>query len=119
MIGEPGGGGEYIVQEGFGWSNGAILYVLKHFGLQLKAPQKCPEFLIERPLRSDFVERDDQWIWDNQKQHAAQMNRNGLLIEEISSLGLVIAFTASLFFAIVFAALIYAFRVNKKKSQGK
>jgi hypothetical protein len=24
-LGEPGGGGEYIVQKGFGWTNGAIL----------------------------------------------------------------------------------------------
>ena len=24
-VGYPGGGGEYIVQEGFGWTNGVVL----------------------------------------------------------------------------------------------
>ncbi|PJF17310.1 Trehalase [Paramicrosporidium saccamoebae] len=28
VVGEPGGGGEYIVQDGFGWTNGVILTVL-------------------------------------------------------------------------------------------
>lgn len=31
-IGVPGGGGEYIVQEGFGWTNGVILSFLSEFG---------------------------------------------------------------------------------------
>ena len=53
MVGEPGGGGEYMVQEGFGWSNGVILYVLHQFGKELKAPSSCPKFSIERPIQFD------------------------------------------------------------------
>ena len=35
QIGLPGGGGEYDVQEGFGWSNGVVLHFLsKHLDLQ-------------------------------------------------------------------------------------
>lgn len=112
MIGEPGGGGEYIVQEGFGWSNGVILYVLKEFGLQLKAPSKCPEFLMEKPLRSDFVEREDRWLWDKHHEPALGKSEYNLLVEEKVSLGLGIAFSAA-FFTIV-ALAIYAF--NRKRT---
>ena len=31
QIGLPGGGGEYKVQEGFGWSNGVILHFMKSY----------------------------------------------------------------------------------------
>ena len=31
-IGNPGIGGEYICQEGFGWTNGVLLCFLKDFG---------------------------------------------------------------------------------------
>jgi alpha,alpha-trehalase len=37
-VGMPGGGGEYIVQEGFGWTNGIILWILNKFGNQLQVP---------------------------------------------------------------------------------
>lgn len=117
IIGEPGGGGEYIVQEGFGWSNGVILYILKHYGLQLKAPQKCPQFLMEKPLRNDFALNDDQWIWKKQLQPTAQESRHGLLIEDNVSLGVGLAFAASLLFAFMLAAALYALRVSKKKTQ--
>ncbi len=41
MVGHPGGGGEYIVQEGFGWTNGVILWILKTFGNDLNVPTQC------------------------------------------------------------------------------
>lgn len=31
QIGFPGGGGEYDVQEGFGWSNGVLLHFLSKY----------------------------------------------------------------------------------------
>jgi len=34
-VGIPGHGGEYQVQEGFGWTNGVALYLLKKYGQQL------------------------------------------------------------------------------------
>jgi hypothetical protein len=40
-VGYPGGGGEYIVQEGFGWTNGVTLWILDKFGDKLTAPKKC------------------------------------------------------------------------------
>jgi len=40
--GAAGGGGEYAVQEGFGWTNGLVLEWLYRFASQLSAPEKCP-----------------------------------------------------------------------------
>ncbi|KAJ2779152.1 hypothetical protein H4R18_004183 [Coemansia javaensis] len=40
-VGQPGGGGEYQVQPGFGWTNGVLLWALDLFGPQLRTPQ-CP-----------------------------------------------------------------------------
>lgn len=39
--GEPGGGGEYTVQAGFGWTNGVVLEMLAQFGDALNAPLVC------------------------------------------------------------------------------
>ncbi|KAI9292050.1 glycoside hydrolase [Neoconidiobolus thromboides FSU 785] len=39
-IGRSGGGGEYQVQTGFGWTNGVLLSILNLFNKDLKAP-KC------------------------------------------------------------------------------
>ncbi|XP_059563721.1 trehalase isoform X1 [Myotis daubentonii] len=35
--GQPGGGGEYEVQEGFGWTNGVALMLLDHYGDRLSS----------------------------------------------------------------------------------
>ncbi|KAJ2167443.1 hypothetical protein IW139_001083 [Coemansia sp. RSA 353] len=40
-VGSAGGGGEYTVQDGFGWTNGVLLWVLDKFGHVLSAPV-CP-----------------------------------------------------------------------------
>ena len=40
-VGYPGGGGEYIVQEGFGWTNGVTLWILNRFEGNLTAPSQC------------------------------------------------------------------------------
>ncbi|KAJ2726658.1 hypothetical protein GGI07_000381 [Coemansia sp. Benny D115] len=39
--GQQGGGGEYTVQAGFGWTNGVLLWTLDKFGKVLKTPV-CP-----------------------------------------------------------------------------
>ncbi len=41
MVGHPGGGGEYIVQDGFGWTNGVLLWIIKKYGTQLSVPSDC------------------------------------------------------------------------------
>lgn len=41
-VGNPGRGGEYVVQEGFGWTNGVALYFLEKYGTDLKLPE-CPK----------------------------------------------------------------------------
>lgn len=46
VVGQPGGGGEYIVQEGFGWSNGVLLWMLREFSGNLTAPEHCPNLPI-------------------------------------------------------------------------
>jgi alpha,alpha-trehalase len=40
-IGQPGGSGEYKVQEGFGWTNGLILDYLNKYPQFIKAPIDC------------------------------------------------------------------------------
>ncbi|KAJ1729036.1 hypothetical protein LPJ72_005187 [Coemansia sp. Benny D160-2] len=40
-VGQSGGGGEYQVQTGFGWTNGVLLWTLDTFGSALKTPV-CP-----------------------------------------------------------------------------
>ncbi|KDQ16083.1 glycoside hydrolase family 37 protein [Botryobasidium botryosum FD-172 SS1] len=40
-----GSGGEYTVQAGFGWTNGAVLWVASTFGDVLSAPQ-CPPLVV-------------------------------------------------------------------------
>jgi len=40
--GVPGHGGEYVVQSGFGWTNGVILILLQKYGSWLTAPHRCP-----------------------------------------------------------------------------
>jgi alpha,alpha-trehalase len=39
-VGSPGHGGEYEVQEGFGWTNGVALYLVDRYGQSLHLP-KC------------------------------------------------------------------------------
>ena len=34
-LSHPGSGGEYVVQDGFGWTNGVILDLLMHYGDRL------------------------------------------------------------------------------------
>ncbi|KAJ2812298.1 hypothetical protein H4S07_001496 [Coemansia furcata] len=41
QIGKEGGGGEYTVQAGFGWTNGVLIWTLDMFGKSL-APPACP-----------------------------------------------------------------------------
>jgi alpha,alpha-trehalase len=41
-IDAAGGGGEYTVQAGFGWTNGVALWIANTYGSVLDAP-KCPE----------------------------------------------------------------------------
>ncbi|KAJ1963051.1 hypothetical protein GGI12_002277 [Dipsacomyces acuminosporus] len=45
LVGQEGGGGEYTVQAGFGWTNGVLLWTLDTFGSQLQTPQ-CPGIKI-------------------------------------------------------------------------
>ena len=42
--GVPGSGGEYTVQEGFGWTNGVALWILNNYGLNMTAPDSCIKF---------------------------------------------------------------------------
>ncbi|CAH2038003.1 unnamed protein product, partial [Iphiclides podalirius] len=41
--GRIGGGGEYVVQTGFGWSNGVVLEMISTYGLQLTATDSSEE----------------------------------------------------------------------------
>lgn len=48
LIGQPGGGGEYVVQDGFGWTNGVLLWMIKKYGDEIAIdPSECPP--IGRP----------------------------------------------------------------------
>ncbi|XP_058145162.1 trehalase [Dasypus novemcinctus] len=45
--GRPGGGGEYEVQEGFGWTNGVVLMLLDRYGDRLRSGTRAA--LLEPP----------------------------------------------------------------------
>ena len=45
-IDSSGGGGEYTVQAGFGWTNGVVLWVSSTYGEVLVAPN-CPSILAD------------------------------------------------------------------------
>ena len=48
-MGDAGHGGEYNVQEGFGWSNGVVLNFLSTYGNKLQAPMpKCSDASIAK-----------------------------------------------------------------------
>ncbi|CAN9510944.1 unnamed protein product [Ophioblennius macclurei] len=53
--GTPGGGGEYEVQLGFGWTNGVALQLLDQYGATLTSGSRrtCPSFLL--PLLLAFA----------------------------------------------------------------
>lgn len=40
VVGGHGGGGEYEVQAGFGWTNGVIMELLERYGSQLTAEER-------------------------------------------------------------------------------
>jgi len=44
-VDSSGGGGEYTVQAGFGWTNGIVLWVASNYGNVLNTPQ-CPPLLV-------------------------------------------------------------------------
>ncbi|KRY87377.1 Trehalase [Trichinella pseudospiralis] len=50
-----GGGGEYTVQEGFGWTNGVILDLLLTYGEELKKEGPYPNYAIHRKKRMKFI----------------------------------------------------------------
>ena len=50
-IDSAGRGGEYTVQAGFGWTNGALLWVASNYGSVLVAPQ-CPDLLVSAATTS-------------------------------------------------------------------
>lgn len=58
VVGQPGGGGEYLVQEGFGWSNGVLLWMLREFPGNLTAPLHCPNLPINALRGTDKQQTD-------------------------------------------------------------
>lgn len=58
LPGQPGGGGEYIVQEGFAWTNAVSLWILQRFGSQVQLartadgrPVQCPRGDRVKPIK--------------------------------------------------------------------
>eukprot|EP00659_Diplonema_papillatum_P008858 gene8858-13729_t len=50
--GLPGSGGEYTVQQGFGMTNGALLWALQRYGDTFTAPTACGQAASERTIRA-------------------------------------------------------------------
>lgn len=51
-IDSAGRGGEYTVQAGFGWTNGAVLWIASTYGEQLVAPI-CPNLTEQAATQSN------------------------------------------------------------------
>jgi alpha,alpha-trehalase len=69
-INARGGGGEYTVVEGFGWSNGVLIWAVDQFGQKLTTPD-CGNITAAAPPESaakkkrsavEISKRDAQWI---------------------------------------------------------
>jgi alpha,alpha-trehalase len=66
-----GGGGEYEVVEGFGWSNGVLIWAVDTFGEQLKTPE-CGNITAantggakqKRRSAVELEKRDARWVED-------------------------------------------------------
>ncbi|ORY09166.1 Six-hairpin glycosidase-like protein [Clohesyomyces aquaticus] len=62
-----GGGGEYAVVEGFGWSNGVLIWAADVFGQRLQTPE-CGDLKpaqskkIRKKSAVDLSSRDAQWV---------------------------------------------------------
>lgn len=50
-FGVSGSGGEYEVQKGFGWSNGAVLDLLNRYGPTLTSPGSKQNFILKFPSK--------------------------------------------------------------------
>ena len=120
MVGEPGGGGEYIVQEGFGWTNGVILFLLQQFGDRLKAPVKCPRYPIEKPV-PEALFKSDLGLWNSSKQrHLDVRNTPSIIVLERreiigGSISLILLFLLTLGLVLYFTLR----KRNKKHSMKK
>jgi alpha,alpha-trehalase len=75
-----GGGGEYAVVEGFGWSNGVLIWAVDQFGEKLKTPE-CGNITAAnlgggnaKRKRSavELSKRDAKWV-KNMKRSAKEM----------------------------------------------
>jgi alpha,alpha-trehalase len=67
-INARGGGGEYTVVEGFGWSNGVLIWAVDEFGQKLKTPE-CGNITAAEPVEArrkrsavELSRRDARWI---------------------------------------------------------
>jgi alpha,alpha-trehalase len=67
-INARGGGGEYVVVEGFGWSNGVLIWAVDEFGQRLQTPD-CgnitaaqPEGEMKKRSAVELSKRDAGWI---------------------------------------------------------
>jgi alpha,alpha-trehalase len=67
-INARGGGGEYVVVEGFGWSNGVLIWAVDEFGQRLQTPD-CgnitaaqPEGQMKKRSAVELSKRDAGWI---------------------------------------------------------
>ena len=53
--GSPGEGGEYVVQTGFGWSNGVVLDFLDEFGEDLQVSGSSTRTIISKILTTTLL----------------------------------------------------------------
>ena len=58
IVGAPGGGGEYDVQLGFGWTNGVALRFLTHFGDRLSSIPNGASPGITNPSMASVGDQD-------------------------------------------------------------
>ena len=97
-IGSSGYGGEYKPQDGFGWTNGVILHMLKKHGSWLTAPSNCTSFMLQNEEEgSDLISDED----DVQDEDDEDNSENG----SISFKTMIIIFPLALVMLVLIAAL--------------
>lgn len=81
-LGEYGGGGEYVVQEGFGWTNGTVIKFMDWFGDNIKLA--CGDYLtilesiteINDTFKLDLKEEDEEQIEQYEEHSIKEVNED-------------------------------------------
>lgn len=84
-LGVYGGGGEYVVQEGFGWTNGVVIKFIEWFGDEIKLEPQFEKQLESLTISTEQQESLTSIEENKQEEAAAEAQEMTAKVEESSS----------------------------------